>query len=284
MPHDEFITSGGGPKEQKIKQVSVLDPALEISRGLVPGQTTVNKFGHAPDAVDTAITDIWDNADTTNVWIAPTQARRHQLLSTSDEDSDTGGTVAQGGGARTVRVFGLTTWGTAESNEDVIMDGTATGGSAVFTTRTYVIIHRIKVLTSGATSINVGTITAIAETDGTITAQIDPLNGQTEMAIYGVPSTQKFYLTDWSCNIDKAQGVVAAADFILKVNENADVQLTNFLRKQDISLQSTGTSMFQRSFTVYPCYAGPCIIKVQATSTVNGLDGEAQFDGYIINN
>ena len=260
------------------------DYGLEVSRGNISGVMNVNKFGAAPDAIDTAITDIWGGAITTNVWVAPTQARRHQLLSTSDEDSDTGGTVAQGGGARTVEVFGLATWGTAESSEMVTMDGTATGGNAVWTTGTYVIVHRVKVITSGATSINVGTITAIAETDGSITAKIDPLDGQTEMAIYGVPSTQKFYLIDWVAGIDKAQGAASSADFHFMMNPNPDVQLGNFIRKQDISVQSTGANVFQRRFKVYPSYSGPCILKVQATASANGIDGHAQFDGYVVDN
>jgi len=252
---------------------------LESARGNVPGVTTVNKFGSAPDGIQTTATDIWTRADSTptqQIWLAPTAARIHAIVSTSTDDD--GSPV--GAGARTIRIYGLKTWDLAETSEDITLDGT----TPVNTANSYVIIHRMKVLTSGATNINVGTITATAATDSTVTTVIAPGDGQTEMAIYGVPSIQKFYLTRWACNIDKTTGVATAVNFMLKVNENPNVQTTNFLRKQDISLQSTGTSMYQNHFEVPIQFNGPCIIKVQATSTAADVDGEAAFDGYVINN
>jgi hypothetical protein len=169
----------------------------------------------------------------------------------------------------------------AETSEDITLNG-ATG---VDTVNSYVIIHRMKVLTSGATGINVGTITATAAApDSTITAVIMPGDGQTEMAIYGVPSIQKAYMFAWGCNIDKASGVVAACDFELRVNENPNVQTTNFLRKADISLQSTGANMFTREYPVPPQFSGPCIIKILGISSAADLDGEASFDLVLVNN
>ena len=272
-------------------QVSLRDlsAGLLASMGKFGNIKTVHKFGAAPSGLQATSTDIWDRADaspTQQIHVAPTQARRHQLLSTSDADSDTGGTVAQGAGARTVQIYGLANdWDTKESSEIVTMDGTATGGNAVWTTGTYVFVHRIKVLTAGATvGGNVGTITAIAETDGSISASILAGNGQTEMAIYAVPSTQSFYLTRWRCNIDKSTGSVASCAFELRVNSAPDVNLTLFLRKHDISVQSTGTNMFESNFDIPICFAGPCIIKVQGIASAADLDGEASFDGYLIDN
>jgi hypothetical protein len=271
-------------------QVSLRDlsAGLLASMGKFGNIKTVHKFGAAPSGIQVTSTDIWDRADaspTQQIHVAPTQARRHQLLSTSDADSDTGGTVAQGAGARTVQLYGLATWASKESSEIVTMDGTATGGNAVWTTGTYVFVHRVKVLTAGATvGGNVGTITAIAETDASISASILPNNGQTEMAIYAVPSAQSFYLTDWRANIDKATGGVASANFELRVNSAPDVNLTLFLRKHDIATQSTGANMVQSHFTIPIKFAGPCIIKVQAIASAADIDGESSFDGYLIDN
>ena len=260
---------------------------LEVGRGNIPGTVCVSKFGEAPSGVQATATDIWSRADATptqQVWLAPTAARIHAILSTSDADSDTGGTVAQGGGARTIRVYGLKTWASAETSEDIIMDGTATGGNAYNTVNSYVIIHRMKVLTSGATNINVGTITATAASDATITAVILPGDGQTEMAIYGVPSTQTMYLTRWSASIDKATGAVASCDFSLRVNSNPDVQTTNFIRKEDLSLQSTGSNFAEKHYDCYPVFSGPCIIKVQGIASAADLDAHSGFDGFVVTN
>ena len=145
-------------------------------------------------------------------------------------------------------------------------------------------IHRMKVLTSGATSINVGNITATAATDATVTAVILAGDGQTEMAIYGVPSVQSFYLTRWGVGIDKSSGVAASCDFQMRVNENPNVQTTNFIRKDDMSVQSTGSQSFERNYHNPVKFSGPCIIKVQGIASANDTDAKSGFDGYLVTN
>lgn len=252
---------------------------LQVARGLIPGVTQVNKFGAAPDGVQTTASDIWGRCDSTptqQIWLAPTAARVHAIVSSST--SDDGNPV--GVGARTIRVYGLKTWDLAETNEDITLDGT----TPVNTANSYVIIHRMKVLTCGASGPNVGTITATAATDSTITAVILPGDGQTEMAIYGVPSIQSMYLTRWSCAIAKSSGAASHATFELRVNENPNVQTTAFLRKNDLSVQSTGSNNVEKVFLNPVKYAGPCIIKVQGRASANDLDAKSGFDGYIVTN
>ncbi len=266
------------------------DSSLEIAAGrLYDG--SVNKYGKATNGIQTTPTDIWDRADastTQQIWIAPTQARIHQILSTSDQDSDTGGTVAQGNGARTIRVYGLTTWGTAESSEDIIMDGTATGVNAVNTANSYVIIHRMKVLTHGTGGPNAGIITAIAATDGTITAQISVGQGQTLMAIYGVPSTQTAYMTCYTVSAHESLNPVTASEteITLLINESPDVDElpAGFLNKSNLGLRTTGTLAFTRCYKPYLKVVGPAIIKFQATASGADIEGVAEFDLILENN
>jgi hypothetical protein len=174
--------------------------------GHISGYRTVNKFGRANN-VDAAPTDIWDMANTVQdeaLWVAPTQARIHDIVSTdAGDDGDPAGV-----GARTLRVFGLTDWDTAEVSEDIVLNGTTN----VPTVNAYVIIHRMMVLTKGATSVNVGNITATAQTDGTVTAEIYAGQGQTQMAIYGIPSTQAAYMTAYWASLNK--GTEGAADIL----------------------------------------------------------------------
>lgn len=73
-------------------------------------------------------------------------------------------------------------------------------------------------------------------------------------------------------------------DFRLQVNESPNVLTTCFLRKDDISLQSTGTSMFDRHYGVPNKFSGPCIIKVQGIASVADVEGESGFDLILVNN
>lgn len=253
--------------------------SLDVARGLISGVTSVNKFGAAPDGVQTTKTDIWSRADATptqQIWLAPTVARVHAIVSTSTDDD--GSPI--GIGARTVRIYGLKTWYVAETNEDITLDGT----TPVNTANSYVIIHRMKVLSCGSSGPNVGTISATAATDNTVTAVILPGDGQTEMAIYGVPSVQSFYLTRWSCSIAKATAAAASAVFELRVNETPNVNTTCYLRKNDLSVQSTGSNSVEKLFHNPIKYAGPCIIKVQGVASAADVDAKAAFDGYLVTN
>jgi hypothetical protein len=255
------------------------DYGLLVARGLVSGVTSVNKFGAAPDGIQTTATDVWSRANATptqQIWLAPTAARVHAIVSSSaNDDGDPVGT-----GARTIRIYGLKTWNLAESYEDITLNGTG----SVNTANSYVIIHRMKVLTCGASGPNVGTITATADTDTTVTAVILPGDGQTEMAIYGVPSIQSFYLTRWSCAIAKASGTAAHVTFELRVNENPNVQTVAYLRKNDLAVQSTGNNNVEKVFALPPKYAGPCIIKVQGIASAADIDAKSGFDGYLVTN
>jgi hypothetical protein len=247
--------------------------------GLITGHSTINKFGEAPSGIQTTATDIWSRADATptqQIWLAPTAARIHAIVSTSTDDD---GSPA-GLGARTIRVYGLTSWSTAETTEDITLNGTG----SVNTANSYVIIHRMKVLTWGASGPNVGTITATAATDSTVTAVILPGDGQTEMAIYGVPSIQTAYVYRWSASINKAAGAAVSANFTMRVNENPNVQTTGFLRKSDFSLQSTGASTAEKHYDLPLKFAGPCIIKIQAYASSADTDGNSAFDLLLVTN
>ena len=236
----------------------------ELVLGNIPGRTYVSKFGAAPDGIQTTATDIWSRANATptqQIWLAPTAARVHALVSSSAADTFV------------VQVRGLKTWDSAETSENV----TLTGQTPVNTTNSYVIIHRMKCVYTAAKTTNAGTITATAADDGTVTAVILPGDGQTEMAIYGVPSIQKAILHRWTVNVDRTTAA-AAVDFTLRVNENPNIQTVGFLRKDDISLTTTGTTAHERIYMTPPVFAGPCIIKVQGIGTAADIEAESGFD------
>lgn len=247
---------------------------FKIGRGAMKGIQAVNKFGRATNADSGVATDVWDGANATDdvdIWVAPTQARVHNVVSTSTSD------IAGGAGARTLRVSGLTDWDTREVSEDITMDGT----DAVATQNAYVIVHRLQVLTKGATSANVGVITATAVSDGTVTAQIGVGNGQTQMAIYGVSSLQSAYVTlMYSDMIKTGQATSSEADLL--VNPEPDVQVSTFLTKHTFGLVTTGTSHHVHQFNPWLVFPGPAIIKVQVNTSANDTDVSGGFDLYLV--
>lgn len=254
------------------------DYGLEVSRGRIAGVTVIEKFGHAPAGVQTTATDIWILADATptqQIYIAPTAARVHAIVSTSTSDA------SAGVGARTVRVSGLTDWDTAEVTETVTMNGT----TPVNTSNSYVIINRIKVLTSGTTSINVGTITATAATDSTISAVIAVGYGQTQQCIVGIPSTQSLYLISLSGSIND-NAAQSRLDMKLMVNESPNVSPLNvlFITKHEMAIQNSGNSFVQMMFDIPYKVTGPAIVKLQGVASAADIDAYGKFTGYLITN
>ena len=255
---------------------------LEVAKGNVTGAYVENKFGRNIE-VDSAVTaDVWDGGHTlasggvSLIWVAPTQARIHDIASSSaDDDGDPVGV-----GARTVRIYGLKTWYLAETSEDIIMNGAVNAP----TVNSYVIIHRIEVLTKGATSINVGIITATARTDNTITAQIRAGQGQTQMAIYGIPSGQVAFMSQFYLNANKAGGATALIDSSLLMNPEPDAELLNFQVKHTTGLMTAGTSAYSHTYDPPKTFTGPAIIKVQILSGTNSVDVSAGFDLILVDN
>lgn len=262
---------------RQVQQNMSSDFYADIAAGNIPGHFSVNKFGAASSGIQTSRTDIWDRADATptqQIWLAPTAARVHQIASTSVNDA------AAGTGGQTMRVYGLTSWDTAEVSEDISLNGVTN----VPTTNSYVIIHRMKLLTWGSGGTNAGIITATADTDTTITAQINIAWGQTEMAIYGIPSIQTAYMTKWRHSINKSSGAAADATFYMVYNPNPDDLTTGFIVKDINGLQTDGITSQEFEYMPPKVFEGPGILKIQSESSVNDLDGDSSFDMYLVNN
>jgi len=285
QPYGNFIVGGtvytvlrdstGTDLIIKDGQLITLGPEISIPAGLVPNWTQVNKFGRSTN-VDSGIdTDIWDRANATNdqdIWLAPTAARIHTIASTSAQDT-TGGT-----GTNSITISYLPDWNTAEQTETVT--GNLNAGIAM--ANAAVIIHRMKINPqASSTSVNVGTITATAAVDATVTAQIQPNEGQTQMAIYGIPSTQAAYLTGFYFSVLRANAATAFVDMRLLFNPVPQINPTVFLVKHSLGTQSTGGNPVQHFFNPYNRFTGPGIFKMQGAGSANDLDVSAGFDLYL---
>lgn len=257
------------------------DFLLEVAKGNVKDHAIVNVRGRAPNGLQTTATDLWERGDaspTQQTLTSPTTARKHNIKS-SDANDD--GSPA-GTGARTVRVWGLTSWSAVETTEDITLDGT----SNVATVNSYVHINRMKVLTAGATGINVGAITATAQTDSTVSAHMLAGAGETRMAIYALPSSQVAYILGFHAAI-KTATTTTIADVSLKVNEAPSSQLgtANYITKDVLTLTALGTSGDRINYApAYMRVAGAAIIKLQGLADANDTDCTGGFDLLLVNN
>ena len=99
------------------------DINLAIAQGDRSDLSQVNKFGRSTNVDNGVTTDIWDRANATDnqaIWLPPTVARIHDIVST--DAGDDGSPV--GAGARTLLVCGLTSYSAKEVSETIIMNGT----------------------------------------------------------------------------------------------------------------------------------------------------------------
>ena len=254
---------------------------LQVQMGLVPDMVGVNKFGRTTNADNGVATDIWDRANATqdqDIWLSPTAARIHAVVSShADDDS-------AGDGMRTLRLWGLQTWSSAETSEDIILDGT----SGVNTDNSYVIIHRMHGLTFGANGVNTGVITATAASDSTVTAQINAAEGQAQMAIFGIPSGYTGYMLDRDASVlpveDSGAGPVTFEVSVL-VNPEPDVNTVSWLVKETFGMGGDTATPYYRPYPIPKKYEGPCIIKMQAICRLAiNMDVLAGFNIVVIKN
>jgi hypothetical protein len=146
--------------------------------------------------------DVWD---TGGVYVAPTVARIHAIVSGSTDDD------IAGDGALTVDIVGLTT-GNVTTTETVVLTGT----DSVNTVGAYTFIQSMTVASTGVDGFNVGAITATAATDATVSCTILATINRSRQALYVCPAGKNAYVT--RIDLEVIGGTAAAtADFeILK--------------------------------------------------------------------
>ena len=233
---------------------------FDVATGDVRGHSAVNKFGHNTDVDSAAVEDVWDVG---GIWNEPTASQVYTFTSTSGDDD------AAGTGALTVEIFGLDSVG-ALQNETLTLAGTG----VVTAASSYSMIHRMVVRTAGSGGANAGAITANANTDDTITAQINIGNNQTQMAIYKIPLGFKGCILDYYASLDKATGQTATVDAHIEVKPPGEV----FQIKQILGMVKDGSSHFEHAYLVPACFDELSIIKMSADSNVNDVAVSAGFD------
>jgi len=133
-------------------------------------------------------------------YVFPTVARVHDIVSSDGNDT------SAGTGARTVSVKGLDT--NKEEIEEII---TLNGITNVPTVNSYLRINSLEVLTAGTSEANEGIVKATAQTDLTITRQIEINKSIDHYLIFSVPSNKTALIQSVGFSVNKKQS--AKVDF-----------------------------------------------------------------------
>ena len=248
------------------------DWLFEVGMGRVAGHTMVHKFGRNPDCDQAGSAtivpvgrDIWDlGIAGASQWVPPTTARTHQLASSDDEDGGAGTDT----GALTIRIWGLSaTW--AEQTEDITLNGTTN----VPTASTYANIHRMQVLTTGSAQRNLGNITATADTDTTVTAQVSADMGSTLMTQYQVPAAKTGIILSWGARLYRAGGGSKFADnFLMTKDYNATWSATPWVVKDDLPTGSSATMVAHHVSNLHVHVPAKGFLKVVSDPSADAQD------------
>lgn len=246
---------------------------MDVAMGTIPGFVGLNIFGRALDCDNGIKTDIWDGADgatSTDIWVPPTTARKHDIVSADAADA------SAGTGLRTISISGLTAWDAAESTETITMNGT----TPVASVASYVIVQEMHGVTFGSGGINAGIIKATAQTDSTVTAAIQAGEGHTLQTMCAVPNIQDLYLRNIHISILAGSGSGAEADLTLLVKENADLATGGFITRE--VFHAGHDRQVDREYDPWKKFPGPLLLKFQAVADTNNSEIAVSFDAYLV--
>lgn len=221
---------------------SMPDYLMLASMGKIPNTSIVRVSAHNPDIDAGAWEDLWHH---TSDFVALTSAERIDLVSTDVND-----TLA-GTGMRSVMLYGLDD-DYKEISELVPLNGL----TASKTSQSFLFVNQIVGLTSGSTRTNAGTITATAETAGTVQEIMAPAHGISQSGKYTVPKEKMVYPLSIYLDVVKAQGSSdILADFRIKTRQTAIHQDIPWHQSMDVQLDTRNTSFEQISIPAIESFA-----------------------------
>jgi len=246
---------------------------LEIARGNIPGVSCVRKFGRN-GAVGATTEDIWASGGPYTGFLQTALAVR---VKAGGNAADT----AAGAGAQEITISGL------DENFEPASETVATLGALVSlpTTTTFIRVNRAFVSEAGTYGVNNTGIVTLETTGAAIVALISAGVGQTQMAIYTIPSGQTGYLARFDV-INEATST-KSVNVQLWRRERADDVTTPFGPKRLV--QAHDTLVGEKMPDLYQCmpsFPEKTDVWVSAIRTGGGADPSvsAQFDIILVDN
>lgn len=175
--------------------------------------------------------------------------------------------VAPGTGAIAVRIYGLDS-SYVEQDETVRLDGT----TAIDLANDYLRVYRVKVLTAGSSETNEGTLTLQLDGFGAVQAKVLPDYGQSQMAIYTIPSGKQGHL------------FTVMSTMAGRTNATSSVQLLTrefggaWQVKYTVAVSSSGSSSYLVSESFPLVLPEKTDIRMRADSDTNNAALSGEFD------
>ena len=238
------------------------DEFIEIQKGLRPGHSIIQKFGHNPD-VDTATVpeDVWENGGIYTGF--PDEREKLEILSSSAADAEAGT------GCRTIVISGLDS-NFDQISETIIMNGT----TIVESVNTYSRMNRSYCSSAGSGLTNAGTITIRhTTTTANVFGSISPSDGQTHIACYTIPDNYTGYILKNRAGMFDSTANRATISYFVK-SSNA---VTSLVRPFSVSTENSVTISPLGGF-VFPEKTDGCA----RVTSIDNSNGNVQFSFDII--
>jgi len=260
-------------KTVSVKNGGTGQPSLDIPAGIAEGFFVRNIFARNEDVDTPGLDTLWGG---TGLWVGPTQARTHTLVSTDAADD-----AVTGQGAHEIRINGLLSWKDQEETTEIL---TMDGLTPVTTINSYVMINQIEIANHGTSGTNVGTITATADVDATVQRVMPPLTGISLDSMLAFPESFTAFITGYTCSVLTKTAGQATAFLLADFGEHLDLGANSGTVKHIVGVGSSGTSFASHGFDPYIIITGPAVISMQVESSANNMDLAGGYDAIVVRN
>lgn len=245
---------------------------LAIAKGEVVGTTFVHKFGNAPDfdTGDGEVT-VWDGAEDGTAW----ELMNYVYSTTDDIDSLSSSSAAD---TQDITITGLDV-NYVEVTQTITLTGQTRVALDTPLLRVYRAFNGNSVDLDGHVIIYVNTaLTLGVPTDKTkIRAIIDPVNQQTEMAVYTVPAGKTGYVRDWY-----ASTAGANRDSNYPVKLKARIFGAVFRMRHTTAVSDSATSAYQHKYEEPEVFPEKTDIEMTVSAAGAGVTAAAISAGFDI--
>ena len=270
IANDGFVNIGA--TESGNLKTTDAENGLAIAKGEVVGTSFVHKFGNAPDfdTGDLEVT-VWDGAEDGEAW----ELMNYVYSSTNDINS-----VSSSSASDTLEV---TIEGLDVNYNEVIQTATLAGQVRValvtpllrvyraYNSNSVGLVGHVFVFVNGALT------GGVPNTNADIRAIIDPVNQQTEMAVYTIPAGKTGYMRDWYASTAGANR-----------DSNYPVKLISrdfggvFRVKHVSAISDNGTSAYQHNYNEPEIFTEKTDIEMRTQVTAAGITAASFSAGFDI--